>query len=136
MRRRKAPDEAVDGMNRALASGPLVWLGIIVTTCLLLVLFQTALWLVMPILLAVVAYYMLSPLVNIAMSKGLTRSRAVFIVTVLLSIFLLALGIIVYPKISAASTNWQAKAADYAQSGVHLAANAETSVAKLMPFMH
>jgi len=58
-------------MNRDLASGPLVWLGIIVTTCLLLVIFQTALWLVMPILLAVVAYYMLSPLVSIAMSKGL-----------------------------------------------------------------
>ena len=42
-------------MNRALASGPIVWLGIIVTTCLLLVLFQTVLWLVLPVLLAVVA---------------------------------------------------------------------------------
>jgi len=123
-------------MRRSLTSGPLVWLAIIVTTCLLLVLFQTALWLVMPILLAVVAYYMLSPLVSIAMSKGLTRARAVFIVTVLLTVFLVALGAIIYPKVAVAATNWRTKASDYAQSGVTLAANAETSLAKLMPFMH
>ena len=43
-------------MNRALASGPIVWLAIIVATCLLLVLFQTVLWLVVPMLIAVVAY--------------------------------------------------------------------------------
>ena len=61
-------------MNRALASGPIVWLGIIVTTCLLLVLFQTVLWLVLPVLLAVIAYYMLSPLVNIALARGITRA--------------------------------------------------------------
>lgn len=64
-------------MNRALASGPIVWLGIIVTTCLLLVLFQTVLWLVMPVLLAVVAYYLMSPLVTAAMARGMTRARAV-----------------------------------------------------------
>jgi len=46
-------------MNRDLATGPIVWLGIIVTTCLLLVLFQTVLWLVMPVLLSVVTYYLL-----------------------------------------------------------------------------
>jgi len=43
-------------MNRTLASGPVVWLGIIVTTCLLLALFQTVLWLVMPLLISVVSY--------------------------------------------------------------------------------
>ncbi len=122
-------------MNRALAAGPIVWLGIIVTTCLLLVLFQTALWLVMPVLLAVVAYYMLSPLVSMAMSKGLTRSRAVFIVTIMLSVFLAALGLILYPKVSAAANNWRSNLDSYTQSGVKLAANAQTSLAKFMPFM-
>ena len=51
-------------MDRVLSSGPIVWFGIIVTTCLLLVVFQTVLWLVVPILLAIVSYYVLSPLVQ------------------------------------------------------------------------
>ena len=85
-------------MNRALASGPIVWLGIIVTTCLLLVLFQTVLWLVMPVLLAVVAYYLMSPLVNVAIARGLTRSRAVLIVTVLMSVVLVGVGASVEPE--------------------------------------
>src|SRR5450755_627220 len=90
-------------MNRALASGPIVWLGIIVTTCLLLVLFQTVLWLVMPVLLAVVAYYLMSPLVRAAMANGMTRARAVFIVTALMSVGLVAVGFSVAPRISAAT---------------------------------
>ena len=74
---------APDAMNRALASGPIVWLGIIVTTCLLLVLFQTVLWLVLPVLLAVVAYYILSPLVNIGHGAGPDPRPRRLIVTVL-----------------------------------------------------
>src|ERR1700722_5705186 len=98
-------------MNRALASGPIVWLGIIITTCLLLVLFQTVLWLVLPVLLAVVAYYLLSPLVAAAMARGMTRPRAVLIVTVLLTIFLTLIGLIIVPKIAHASTDWRGKVA-------------------------
>ena len=123
-------------MNRALASGPIVWLGIIIATCLLLVLFQTVLWLVMPVLLAVVAYYMLSPLVNVAIARGITRARAVFIVTMLLTIFLVAIGLIVAPKISRASSNWKNKVGGYADSGVKLIANAQTTLEKMVPFVH
>src|ERR1700683_1465188 len=99
-------------MNRTLASGPIVWLGIIVTTCLLLVLFQTVLWLVMPVLLAVVAYYLMSPLVSAAMARGITRARAVLIVTVLLTVFLVAVGFSVAPKISAATHDLPNKMTD------------------------
>jgi predicted PurR-regulated permease PerM len=123
-------------MNRDLATGPIVWLGIIVTTCLLLVLFQTVLWLVMPVLLSVVAYYLLSPLVSFAMSRGFTRSRAVFIVTLLLSIFLVAGAVIVGPKISMAAKNWRDKVGDYFDSGEKLVAHAETTLTKMVPFMH
>src|SRR5271170_6522349 len=104
-------------MNRALASGPIVWLGIIVTTCLLLVLFQTVLWLVLPVLLAVVAYYMLSPLVNMAIARGITRGRAVFIVTVLMSVVLVAVGFSVAPKISAIAHDLPKKIQDYTKVG-------------------
>jgi predicted PurR-regulated permease PerM len=122
-------------MHRSLASGPIVWLGIIVTTCLLLVLFQTVLWLVLPVLIAVVANYMLAPLVKMAMIRGMTRARAVFIVTVLLTIFLAAVGLITVPKISRASTDWSAKLEAYTNSGVKLVANAETTLQKMIPFL-
>ncbi|MCE0499100.1 MAG: AI-2E family transporter [Methylacidiphilales bacterium] len=123
-------------MDRSLASGPLVWLGIILTTCLLLVFFQTMLWLVLPLLLAVVSYYLLSPLVNMAMARGLTRERAVFIVTVLLTIFLAAEGFIIVPKIASASHNWQDKLADYGRTGEDLVMKAKQSVSKYFPFLH
>ncbi len=123
-------------MNRALASGPIVWLGIIITTCLLLVLFQTVLWLVMPVLLAVVAYYMLSPLVNIAIARGITRARAVFIVTMLMSVVLVAIGLSVAPKISAATHDLPTTTERYAKTGYQLVVNAEQTLYATFPFLH
>ncbi len=122
-------------MNRALVSGPVVWLGIIATTCLLLVVFQTALWLVMPVLLAVVAYYLLSPLVTAAMARGMTRARAVFIVTVLLTVVLVAVGFSVAPRVSAASHDLPNKIKDYTQVGYQLVLNARQTLYTYLPFL-
>ena len=122
-------------MNRVLASGPLTWLGIILTTCLLLLLFQSMLWLVMPVLLAVVAYYLLSPWVNVAMARGMTRTRAVFIVTALLCVFLLAMGFSVAPRISAATHNFPEKMRDYGAVGSKLIENAKHTVYHKLPFL-
>jgi predicted PurR-regulated permease PerM len=123
-------------MNRALASGPIVWLGIIVTTCLLLVLFQTVLWLVMPVLLAVVAYYMLSPLVNVAIARGITRARAVLIVTVLMSVVLGAIGFSVAPKISVTAHNLPKIITDYGQVGYQRFEDAKQTLDTYFPFLH
>jgi predicted PurR-regulated permease PerM len=122
-------------MNRALASGPIVWLGIIVTTCLLLVLFQTVLWLVMPLLLAVVAYYILSPMVKLAMARGLTRARAVLIVTVLMSIVLGGVGFIIAPKISAIALDLPKKLTDYGQVGYQRFEMAQHTFDTYFPFL-
>ena len=122
-------------MNRTVASGPLVWLGIIITTCLLLVLFQTMLWLVMPVLLAVVFYYLLSPLVNVAMARGLTRARAVFIVTALLVALLLVMGMSLAPKIASATDNLQHKVPEYGQVGQQLFLNAQATFYHYFPFL-
>ncbi len=123
-------------MNRALASGPIVWFGIIVTTCLLLLVFQTALWLVMPVLLAIVCYYIMSPCVNLAMSKGLTRAHAVFIVTVLFCIFLGMVGWIVTPKISEAFNGWKDKQDAYVQDGEKIIRGAQGTLSKYLFFIH
>jgi len=123
-------------MDRALHSGPVVWFFIIVVTCLLLVLFQTVLWLVVPILLAVVSYYVLSPLVNIAMARGLTRMRAVLIVTVMLTIFLISLGALVFTKVPVNSTEIENTLNSYANDGIKLVLNAEKTLTKYAPFQH
>ena len=87
-------------MNRTLTSGPLVWLGILVVTCLLLLVFQTVLWLVLPVLFSVIFCYVLAPWVDYAVSKGMVRSRAVFLVTVVLWIVVVALGLLLEPRIA------------------------------------
>jgi predicted PurR-regulated permease PerM len=122
-------------MNRTIASGPLVWLGIITTTCLLLVLFQTMLWLVLPVLLAVVFYYLLSPLVNVAMARGLTRARAVFIVTALLVALLLVFGLSVAPKVASATHDLPDKVQEYSQVGYRLFLNARETLFHYFPFL-
>ena len=127
-------------MDRALTSGPIVWFGIIVTTLVLLVIFQTVLWLVVPVLLAVVSYYLLSPLVNMAMAHGLTRPRAVLIVTAMLCVFLVAIGGIVYSKIPRSSESWrdrvQVEVSAYATDGSNLVLKARNTLMSLSPFPH
>ena len=127
-------------MDRALSSGPIVWFGIIVTTCLLLVVCQTVLWLVVPILLAIVSYYVLSPLVNMAMARGLTRSNSVLIVTAMLCVFLVAIGGIVFSKIPITSQGWQkemgSSISSYADDGITMLINARNTISAYSPFPH
>jgi predicted PurR-regulated permease PerM len=87
-------------MNRALTSGPLVWLGILVVTCLLLLVFQTVLWLVLPVLFSVIFCYILTPWVDFAVSKGMLRRRAVFLVTAVLWIIVVVVGLVLEPRIA------------------------------------
>jgi predicted PurR-regulated permease PerM len=122
-------------MNRTLASGPLVWAGIILTTCLLLLVFQTALWLVLPVLLALVAYYLLSPWVGMAMAWGWSRSRAVFFVNLLLTLFLIAFALIVFPKITAASHDWRIKLDSYLHGGLDMERRMQDRLSGIFPFI-
>ena len=49
-------------MDHRYRPGPLVWVAVVLATCLLLVLFQKVLWLVIPFLFALIAYYLVLPL--------------------------------------------------------------------------
>jgi predicted PurR-regulated permease PerM len=122
-------------MNRALASGPIVWLGIIVVTCLLLVLFQTVLWLVMPVLFAVVLYYILSPMVKYGISKGLSRARAVLITTLLMSAVLILLGFSIAPKVALLGHDLPATIEDYTQVGYQRFFELKHTLASFFPFL-
>jgi predicted PurR-regulated permease PerM len=122
-------------MHRDLASGPIVWLGIIITTCLLLVLFQFVLWLVVPVLLAVVAYYILSPLVDAGIARGMTRGRAVLIVTILLSVGLVLVSLIVAPKVNEMGRNLPKTFDEYTATATTLIQNARKTASTYMPFL-
>jgi predicted PurR-regulated permease PerM len=124
-------------MNRTLASGPIVWLGIILATCLLLVIFQTILWMVLPIFLALVFYFILSPWVNLGISKGLTRGQAVFLVTILLTVFLVIAGLVLGPKVAQAIHSFRnGQAEEYIKNASDLVIKAENTLSEYFPFLH
>lgn len=60
--------------------GPLVWTGILAATCLLLLLFQKVLWLVIPFLFALIAYYLVLPLKQRLVLAGLSHDASAVIV--------------------------------------------------------
>ena len=116
-------------MNRVPAAGPLVWAAIVVVTLLLLVVFQTVLWLVLPILFSVIFCYMMAPWVNYGISKGLTRPRAVFIVTAALWIIVVLAGILVEPRIAADVRGIRnGEAQDYLSGAADLVASARKTL--------
>lgn len=117
-------------MNRTLTSGPLVWLGIIIVTCLLLLVFQTALWLVLPVLISVIFCYILGPLVDFSISKGMSRGWSVFMVTVVLWIFVVGLGVLWEPRIAFDLRGFQnGKAEEYVQDASDMVASARKTLA-------
>ncbi|HEX4141099.1 MAG TPA: AI-2E family transporter [Candidatus Methylacidiphilales bacterium] len=121
--------------HRELAAGPIVWLGILTATCLLLVISQYVLWLVVPVMIAIVAYYMLSPLVDSGIRRGMTRARAVLIVTILLTVVLVLLGLVITPKVSRTVHNLPDTVASYTKTANSLIANARRTLSHKVPFL-
>ena len=66
--------------SRYLATGPLVWVAVVVCTTVLLSLLKQALWLVVPFLLAIILYYALFPAVRRLTLAGVRRETAAVIV--------------------------------------------------------
>ena len=66
--------------SRYLATGPLVWVAVVVCTTVLLSLLKQALWLVVPFLLAIILYYALFPAVRRLTLAGVRRETAAAIV--------------------------------------------------------
>lgn len=101
-------------------SGPVVWAGIIATTCLLLFLFQKMLWLVVPYLLALILYYMMYPVLQRMVYAGMTRDAAAAIVTLF---FLGALGVgiaLMLPWLAGQLADGQDSIVRYGKGGLHL----------------
>ncbi len=101
-------------------SGPIVWIGIIASTCLLLFLFQKMLWLVVPFLLALIIYYFLQPATHRLVLNGFSRKSAAAITGGGFILLLLLCAAMLIPWVGAQAIGWQDLLARYVEGGSHL----------------
>lgn len=104
----------------AYRSGPIVWSGIIASTCLVLFLFQKILWLVVPFVLALIIYYALLPLKLRLVMRGLSHDAAAAVVSGTSFALLVLFLVMALPKLTAEAVNWQASAMRYLDGGITL----------------
>lgn len=106
--------------HRDHQSGPVVWLLIVASTCLLLAAMQKLLWLAVPFLLALILYYLLQPVMQWLIFRGLRRETSAGLVIIgFLSISVLAVLWIV-PIFGARLLDWQVTLESYLQGGYGL----------------
>ncbi|MDO8811544.1 MAG: AI-2E family transporter [Gallionella sp.] len=97
--------------------GPITWCGIIGSTCLLIFLFQKILWLVVPFLLALLLYYLLSPLSKKLVMSGLSSGFAATLLSGAFLIMVIGALLLVYPLIIANAGEWQHTLMRYLEGG-------------------
>ncbi len=99
---------------------PLVWLCIICTAVLLLWLASHIMWLAVPLILAMLLYYLLDPLVDLIRSRSFTHGQAIGITLGAISLILLLLMPILAPVVSSRMHGWQAELNRYIGGGMHM----------------
>jgi predicted PurR-regulated permease PerM len=104
-------------------SGPIVWLCIIGSTCLLLYLFRQVLWLVIPFLLAIILYYLLMPLMQRLLLAGLSRNLASAIVAGGFIVVFALIGLFSAPWILSHVGSWQEMLSRYLDGGIQFLLN-------------
>jgi predicted PurR-regulated permease PerM len=100
-----------------LAGGPGVWLVTMLITTLLLVASTKALWLVVPLLIAIILYYMLFPLVRKLALSGLGRETAAAIVAGGVTVVAVLVMIPLLPWLAAQSVTGQETFYRYLEGG-------------------
>ncbi len=105
-------------LRRAGGTGPIVWLAIIASTCVLVFLLQKVLLLVVPILLGVILYYTLYPVLQWLMYRGFDRTSAAAIVMAGFAAILVALAFVFAPRTLEHLLDWQASSMRYINGGV------------------
>lgn len=120
-------------MNRSI--NPLMWVAIISTTCILLFLFQKILWLVVPFLLGLILYYLLSPFMNRLLLFGMSKNSAIAI-TVFSSILLIfLLSILITPFIPTSLLYWKDMLSRYLEGGAAFLQNTLEALEKNFSFL-
>lgn len=105
---------------RPAGSGPVVWSAIIGTTCLLLFFLQKLLWLVVPALLALILYYLLYPLMNRLIFRGVSRDSAAAVIMLWFLALMSAGGLMLAPWLTQRFASANASVTRYIQGGLKL----------------
>ena len=135
VRRDSAVLERPLDLHRATGNGPVVWLAIIASTCVLLFLLKKVLWLVVPILLALILYYVLFPVAQWLMYKGLDRASAAATVMGVFAALLVVLGFIFAPKALEHMLDWQTGSMHYINGGVAFVDRTLRSLERAWPYL-
>lgn len=99
-------------------AGPLAWCLIIAATCVLLFLFQKILWLVVPFLFGLIIYYLLFPLQQRLVLRGMSRDGAAAWISTGVFGLVALLAIASFPWVSAHLAVWQETGARYVEGGL------------------
>jgi len=100
-----------------LACGPFVWLVTIAITTLLLVASTKALWLVVPLLIAIILYYMMYPVVRRLALSGIGRDSAAGIVAGGVTLLVVLIMIPLLPWLAAQSVSGEQTLLRYLEGG-------------------
>ena len=97
--------------------GPVSWCGIIVSTCLLIFLFQKILWLVVPFLLALLLYYLLSPISKKMVMSGMGSDLSAALLSGAFLLAVVGALLLIYPVVIANAGDWQLTLMHYLEGG-------------------
>jgi predicted PurR-regulated permease PerM len=135
VRRDSAILERPIDLRRTTGMGPVVWAGIIGMTCVLLFLLQKVLWLVVPLLLALILYYVLFPVLTWLMYRGLDRSTAAATVMAAFVAVLVLTGFVFAPNMLEHMLDWQTSSMRYINGGVAFVDRTLRSLEKSWPYL-
>ncbi len=114
-------------------AGPLVWVSIVVATCLVLFVFQKILWLVVPFLFALILYYGWLPLKLRLVLSGFSHDAAAALISLGSSVIVLLLAVLAVPWITAEAVNWQEYSSRYLDGGLNLLLSALKQLERRIP---
>jgi len=117
-------------------SGPVVWVGIIGGTCLLLFLIRQIMWLAVPFLLGAILYYILVPAMQRLILAGLSRSLAAMIVSGGFLVLLIIAGLLSSPWILAHAGSWQDLIGHYLDGGAAFVRTTAQMLEQKFSLMH
>lgn len=101
-------------------AGPVAWCGILLATTLALYLFQHVLWLVLPFLFGLIAYYFLYPPMQRLMFAGFSQAAAANITVGVFALLLVVCFVLVLPWFAAHAVSVQDTGQRYLQGGLAL----------------
>ncbi len=109
----------------------------VITTCLVLFLFQKTVWLVMPALVSVMLFYCLRPVVRFLVHRGMSHNWAVAWVWLLLQLVSVVGAFKIFRFIAAQAGSWETNYARYVAAGQNLVTKTTAPLEQMFPaFKH